>query len=127
VGRRIRAATAIALVFSVFLSGCVSVYVDSAPGGAQVFVDGQRIADTPCRFKAKTFVGVSYDIVVHHDGYKDWKGTVESEFDPYMLVLILSPLIILIPFLGTVSPRYIHVGLEPDYDQPRSPATPTPR
>jgi hypothetical protein len=123
-GRRLRAGVAIALLW---LSGCVSIRVDGVPQGASVFVDGQEIGHSPCRFKAKTIVGVSYEVVVHKQGYKDYKETVESEFDPYMLILLLSPLMVLIPFLGTVTPRHIYAQLEPDYGQTPPPDTTSPR
>lgn len=100
------------------LQGCVSVVVDAVPRGAAVYVDGKQIAsETPCRFKAKTIVGVSYDVVVHKDGFRDFHEVVESEWDPWTLLLVLSPLIVLMPFLGTVSPRHIYAVLEPDYSQ----------
>ncbi len=107
---RLRAAAAIVLVF---LSGCVSVFVDSVPEGATVYVDGERIADTPSKFKAKTFIWLSYDVVVHKDGFEDFRERVDAEFDPYMLVLILSPLIVLIPFLGSVEPRHVVAQMKP--------------
>lgn len=119
---RARAALASLLVLG---SGCVSVVVDAVPRGAQVYVDGERIStETPCRFKAKTIVGVSYDVVVRKEGYHDFRETVDSEWDPYTLLLVLSPLIVLMPFLGTVTPRHIYATLEPDYSQLPPPVAP---
>src|SRR2546421_11168546 len=108
--RRTHALLAIALTF---LSSCVSVHVLSAPAGADVYVDGELVGKTPCKFKAKTIVGVSYEVIVRKQGYRDFRQVVESEWDPYSLLWILSPLIILTPLLGPVSPRYVEASLEP--------------
>src|SRR5882672_31902 len=106
---RVRVLLAILLVL---FQGCVGVIVQSVPMGASVYVDGQLIGQTPCKFKAKTIVGCEYEVVVKKEGYADFRETVETEWDPGSLFLILSPLIILTPFLGNVVPRVVFAPLE---------------
>ncbi len=108
--RRLGALVALALVLN---SGCVGVVVQSLPMQADVYVDGEKIGQTPCKFKAKTIIGCSYEVVVRRQGYREFRQIVESEFNPYSLFLLLSPLIVLIPFLGTVVPREVYAPLEP--------------
>jgi hypothetical protein len=81
--------------------------------GADVFVDGEKIGQTPCKFHAKTILGFTYDVVVHKEGYKDGHETVAVEWDNSLIFIIISPLIFLTPFLGNATPRVVYEILEP--------------
>jgi hypothetical protein len=116
----LRVRVAIAVWLTLF-PGCVSVYVDSTPKDAQVFVDGEQIGKTPTRFKAKTMLWCSYEVVVHKQGYTDAKAYVESEWNPYLFMGLVVG-ILLMPWLGNVNPRGIHAVLEPDYSQTPPPS-----
>ena len=81
-----------------------SVTVHSAPYGADVFVDGERVGKTPCKFKALTVIGSEYRVEVRLPGYRTYAETVETEWGPGATwnlaasLLFLSPLIVLTPF-----------------------------
>lgn len=101
------------------LVGCQSVTVHSAPYGADVFVDGERVGKTPCKFKASTVIGSEYRVEVRLPGYRTYAETVETEWGPGATwnlaasLLFLSPLIILTPFFGDVVPGAVFAPLEP--------------
>lgn len=109
------------------LVGCQSVVVHSAPYGAEVFVDGERIGTTPCKFKASTVIGSEYRVEVRLAGFRTYSETVETEWGPgstWNLVaslVFLSPLIILTPFFGDVVPGSVFAPLEPEPDLERPP------
>ena len=110
------------------LVGCQSVTVHSAPYGAEVFVDGERIGKTPCKFKASTVIGCEYQVEVRLPGYRTYSETVETEWGPgstWNLVaslVFLSPLIVLTPFFGDVVPSGVFAPLEPEPDLAAPPA-----
>lgn len=118
------------LVLLAALVGCQSVVVHSAPYGADVFVDGEKIGKTPCKFKASTVIGCEYVVEVRLPGYRTYTETVETEWGPgstwnlLASLLFLSPLIILTPFFGDVVPSGVFAPLEPE--QALAPATPAP-
>lgn len=110
------------LILLALLVGCQSVTVHSAPYGADVFVDGERIGKTPCKFKASTVIGSDYVVEVRLAGYRPYVEAVETEWGPgstwnlLASLIFLSPLIILTPFFGDVVPGAIFAPLE--HDQP---------
>jgi hypothetical protein len=120
---------AVALLLVVVLAGCQSVPVQSMPYGADVWVDGEHIGKTPCKFKASTVIGCEYDVVVRMKGYRPYRETVETEWGPgttwnlLASLLFLSPLIILTPFFGDVVPGAVFAPLEPE-PAPRPPPPP---
>jgi hypothetical protein len=112
------------------LSGCQSVPVHSAPYGAEVYVDGELIGKTPCKFKASTCLWAEYVVEVRAPGFKTYTETVETEFGPgatwnvLASVIFLSPLIILTPFFGDVVPGAVFAPLEPADAPPLVPEAP---
>ncbi|MCW8139258.1 MAG: PEGA domain-containing protein [Planctomycetota bacterium] len=94
--------------------------VHSAPYGAEVFVDGEPVGRTPCKFKASTVIGCEYVVEVKLPGYRPYVETVETEWGPgttwnlLSSLIFLSPLIILTPFFGDVVPGAIFAPLEPE-------------
>ncbi|MCO5164908.1 MAG: PEGA domain-containing protein [Planctomycetes bacterium] len=108
------------VVLLALLVGCQSVTVHSAPYGAEVFVDGERVGRTPCKFKASTVIGCEYVVEVKLPGYRPYVETVETEWGPgttwnlLSSLIFLSPLIILTPFFGDVVPGAIFAPLEPE-------------
>jgi hypothetical protein len=118
------------LILLALLVGCQSVTVHSAPYGADVFVDGERIGKTPCKFKASTVIGSDYVVEVRHAGYRPYVESVETEWGPgttwnlLSSLVFLSPLIILTPFFGDVVPGAIYAPLE--LEQTGVVGTPTP-
>jgi hypothetical protein len=114
------------------ISGCQSVPVHSAPYGAEVYVDGELIGKTPCKFKASTVIGADYVVEVRAKGYKTYTETVETEWGPGATwnlaasLLFISPLIILTPFFGDVVPGAIFAPLEPEQAAPPQPPPPPP-
>lgn len=118
------------LLLLALLVGCQSVTVHSAPYGADVFVDGERVGKTPCKFKASTIIGNEYLVEVRLPGYRTYAETVETEWGPGATwnlaasLVFLSPLIILTPFFGDVVPSAVFAPLEPEPDPGQaSPAT----
>lgn len=110
--------------------GCQSVTVHSAPYGAEVFVDGERVGRTPCKFKASTVIGSEYQVEVRLPGYRTYAETVETEWGPGATwnlaasLLFLSPLILLTPFFGDVVPGAVFAPLEPEQDAGRATRSP---
>lgn len=108
------------LILLALLVGCQSVTVHSAPYGADVFVDGERIGKTPCKFKASTVIGSDYVVEVRLPGYRPYVESIETEWGPgttwnlLSSLIFLSPLIILTPFFGDVVPGAIFAPLEHD-------------
>ncbi len=117
---------AAALALTVALAGCQSVYVQSFPHGAEVWVDGERVGTTPCRFKASTVIGCEYEVELRRPGYLPYRELVATEWGPGSTwnllagLLFLSPLIVLTPFFGDVVPGAVAAQLEP------APAPPAP-
>ena len=116
------------------LVGCQSVTVHSVPYGADVFVDGERIGKTPCKFQASTVIGCEYQVEVRLPGYRSYTELVETEWGPgstwnlLASLVFLSPLIILTPFFGDVVPSGVFVALErePDVERPPGRGPPPP-
>jgi hypothetical protein len=112
------------------LVGCQSVVVQSFPYGAEVFVDGERVGKTPCKFKASTVIGCEYLVEVRAPGYRPYSELVETEWGPgstwnlLSSLIFLSPLIILTPFFGDVVPGAVYVQLEPEPAPPAYPLQP---
>lgn len=102
------------------LVGCQSVTVHSAPYGADVYVDGELVGKTPCKFTASTVIGSDYEVVVRYPGYRVYQEQVETEWGPgttwnlLSSLIFLSPLIVLTPFFGDVVPGAIFAPLEPE-------------
>lgn len=59
------------LLLTVFTSACAqhSVFV-STPPGAQVFIDGQAIGETPCAYEYKLGNNTRHDVTIAKDGYE---------------------------------------------------------
>lgn len=116
------------LLLLTLVVGCQSVTVHSAPYGADVFVDGERVGKTPCKFKASTVIGSDYLVEVRLRGYRTYAETVETEWGPGATwnlaasLLFLSPLILLTPFFGDVVPGAVFAPLEPEPGPAHGPA-----
>jgi hypothetical protein len=68
------------LLMTAFLAGCSqhAVFL-SDPPGAQVFVDGEPIGITPCRYQYQTGTGGSSQVLVEKDGYESVRHTVAAD------------------------------------------------
>jgi hypothetical protein len=123
------------LAVAVGFAGCKTVHVVSSPPGADVTVDGEPIGKTPCKFRAKTFVWLDYEVEVTKPGWKPYKEKVDIEYGPgcqwMALVCVLgiftAPLALATPFFGDVDPGSIRCELEPDFSQTPPPQTGLPR
>lgn len=61
----------VALGCALILSGCAGVtMIDSMPSGADVYVDGVRVGQTPVRYEDMAVSLTSHSVRIAKDGYK---------------------------------------------------------
>jgi hypothetical protein len=68
------------LLLTTFLAGCSqhAVFL-SDPPGAQIFVDGEPIGVTPCRYQYQTGAGGHLQVMVEKVGYETVRHTVAAD------------------------------------------------
>lgn len=105
--------TRLMLTLALLPSGCRGVMVTSRPSGADVFVDGEFIGRTPCKFRAWRVVGTEYEVSVREEGYRSETTVIDSEFPWGKLWLVLfPPALVFVPFFGTLNPPEVHAELD---------------
>lgn len=70
------------LLVIIMCTGCVSstrVYFQTDVEGAEIYVDGQKIGNSPIEMKLSNAVWEDPDIVIKADGYKDLHTTITRE------------------------------------------------
>ncbi len=69
-----------ALLLTLFTSACAQQAAFlSEPAGAAVFVDGQAIGVTPCRYDYKLSSGSDYEVVIEKEGYEPIRHHVKAD------------------------------------------------
>jgi hypothetical protein len=68
------------LLLLFFAGGCAQkTAFYSSPPGAQVFVNGEAIGQTPCEFEYKSSTAKIYQVVLQADGYKPLQNAVATD------------------------------------------------
>jgi hypothetical protein len=68
------------LILGFFTSACANqALILSEPAGAQVYVDGQSIGQTPCKYEYSNSAGTSYAVTVEKPGYEAIQYRLEAD------------------------------------------------
>lgn len=68
------------LLLTLFTTACAhQAAFLSEPSGATVFVDGQPIGVTPCRYDYKLSSGGSYEVTIEKEGYEKIRHNVKAD------------------------------------------------
>lgn len=68
------------LLLTLFTTACAhQAAFLSEPSGATVFVDGQPIGVTPCRYDYKLSSGGSYEVTLEKEGYEKIRHNVKAD------------------------------------------------
>jgi len=68
------------LLLTLFTSACAQQAAFlSEPAGATVFVDGQAIGVTPCRYDYKLSSGSDYEVTIEKEGYEKIRHSVKAD------------------------------------------------
>jgi len=63
-----------------FTSACANqAVIMSEPAGAQVFVNGEEIGTTPCKFDYQSSSGACYKVAVKKDGYEVMEHQMKAD------------------------------------------------
>ena len=68
------------LILTCFTSGCANqAMILSEPPGAEVYIDGQPIGQTPCKYEYSTNTGRSFEVTVQHSGYEPIQHRIAAD------------------------------------------------
>lgn len=81
------------IVMVVSLTGCAAIFTggrgkvkaDSTPSGAEVFVNGEKMGQTPCVIRLKT--KAEYTLVIKKEGYKDQSFKITNKVGAGWVIL----------------------------------------
>lgn len=89
----------------VLLTGCSSsTMLRSNPTGATVFVDGERLGQTPVQFSSTAIVGTSHQVRLELPGYQTTNAQFSRNGDAN-IGAIIGGIFVLFPFLWTLDYR----------------------
>ena len=118
--------TAVIMAFAVLMSSCVSsTMIESIPNGATLYLDGERVGETPYLHRDTKIVGTTTDIRMEREGYKSFHATLQrnEEADAGAIV---AGVFTLIPFLWTMNYKPTHTyELTPLYFEPKTNQAPS--
>jgi hypothetical protein len=88
--------------------GCASsTKITSDPSGAEVYIDGEKVGETPYEYREKSvWVWTQHDVAVRQKGYIPAEGQLETHAVPGFVALGIIGCICLFPALLTVVGRY---------------------
>jgi len=106
----------ISVVFAVavFVSGCASsTLINTVPGGAKVYIDGQLLGDSPVSHSDTAVSGATKAVLLKKEGYKDKTTLIRKE--EAKVGPIIGGLFFLFPFIWTLGyPDSYTFELEPE-------------
>ena len=113
------------MVCSVLISSCVSsTLIESIPNGATLYMDGEKIGETPYLHRDTKIVGTSTDIRMEKEGYKTFRTTLQRN-EEADVGAIVGGVFTFIPFLWTLKYKPTHTyELVPLYFEPKTNQTP---
>ena len=113
------------LACTVLLSSCISsTLIESIPNGATLYMDGERVGETPYLHRDTKIVGTSTEIRMEMQGYKTFRTSLQrnEEADAGAIV---AGVFTIIPFLWTMKYKPTHTyELDPVYFEPKTHQTP---
>ena len=87
------------MIFLILFSSCASsTIIDSSPSNATIYLNGEKVGQTPYRHRDTKIVGSTNDVRVEKVGYKTYNTTF-SKNEEIAVGPLIGGIFVLIPYL----------------------------
>ncbi len=100
--------TALMLAILFLFSACASTtIINSIPGGARLYIDGEPVGNTPYTYSDTKIVGSATPLRLVMDGYEDFNGVLKRN-EEANVGAIIGGIFFLFPFLWIMDYKTSH-------------------